>query len=193
MADMKGLSANALKGMQESLNLTDMEMQKLAQSMRDLQALEQGLSAAQMAKMLGKMGKLPGDGCEGCKGIGDYESLYNQMMANAGKGKGPGPGMRGEGTGKGGKAPEDDEQKTDFKPEKSRSALTAGKLLLQWKTKGLSEAGRAREEYQQSMKHVKQGMTEAILHEQVPPGYHDTIKKYFDKIEEAENATKPEE
>jgi hypothetical protein len=31
---------------------------------------------------------------------------------------------------------------------------------------------------------VKQGVAEAIRSEQVPPGYHTTIQKYFDRLGE---------
>jgi hypothetical protein len=31
---------------------------------------------------------------------------------------------------------------------------------------------------------VKQGVSEAIQQEQVPPGYHEAIKKYFDTLPE---------
>ena len=30
---------------------------------------------------------------------------------------------------------------------------------------------------------VKQGSSEAILQEQIPPGYHEGIKSYFDNLE----------
>ncbi len=30
---------------------------------------------------------------------------------------------------------------------------------------------------------VRQGASEAIMQEQVPPGYHDSIKSYFDALE----------
>jgi hypothetical protein len=32
------------------------------------------------------------------------------------------------------------------------------------------------------VREVKQGVSEAIQQEQVPPGYHDAIKKYFDTL-----------
>ena len=47
-----------------------------------------------------------------------------------------GEGLGGEGMGSGGKAPEDDSITTDFKTEQSKSAVTAGKVLLSVKTKG---------------------------------------------------------
>ncbi len=34
------------------------------------------------------------------------------------------------------------------------------------------------------MRGVKQGVSEALQAEQVPPGYHDAIKKYFDTLPE---------
>ena len=92
--------------------------------------------------------------------------------------------MGGPGIGRGGKAPEKPEEKTDFTPERSRSAYKAGKILLQWKTRQVSDPGTVRENYQRQVQAVKQGVSEAILQEQVPPGYHEAIKKYFDSLEE---------
>ena len=93
--------------------------------------------------------------------------------------------MGGAGTGEGNIAPEDIMQQTDFQPEKSSSPLTAGKMLLQWKTQELAPSGPAREQYKRHINAVKQGVSEAILQEQIPPGYHDAIRKYFDTMEKA--------
>ena len=35
------------------------------------------------------------------------------------------------------------------------------------------------------MNQVKQGVSEAILLEQIPPGYHDSIQRYFDTIDQS--------
>ena len=48
----------------------------------------------------------------------------------------------------------------------------------------MSEAGEAKKEYRQAMQEVKQGVSEAISQEQVPPGYHEGIRGYFDSIDE---------
>ena len=92
--------------------------------------------------------------------------------------------MRGPGHGEGGKAPEDDTVVNAFVSEQSRSAMTAGKILLQWKTQGPTEPGRAEVDYKHQVGEIRKGLSEAILKEQVPPGYHDAIRQYFDDIGE---------
>lgn len=92
--------------------------------------------------------------------------------------------------GGGAAAPEDDSITTDFKTEQSKSAVTAGKILLSVKTKGTSDRGDAKQEYRSAIEKVKQGYSEAILQEQVPPGYHDGIKKYFDNIDKSDAGKK---
>jgi hypothetical protein len=100
--------------------------------------------------------------------------------------------MGGPGTGRGGKAPEDNSVTTDFKTEQSKSAVTAGKVILSLKTKGVSDRGDAAKDYRGLIQNVKQGVSEAILQEQVPPGYLDGIKSYFDTIDEKANAARPD-
>ena len=178
LAGAKGLSKEALEALQESLNLSELELAQLAQSMQDLKNLEEALKALQLAKRLNKLNALDGKQCEGCEGIGDYAKLFEEMM----KGKGVGPGMGGEGTGKGNVAPEDDELETDYTSEQSRSSMTAGKILLKWKTRGSAPTGQANIDYQKQVAEVKKGVSEAILREQVPPGYHDAVRKYFDSM-----------
>ena len=90
--------------------------------------------------------------------------------------------MGGPGIGRGGKAPETPDAETEFETEKSRSFLTAGKALLYLKTRGVSDAGDATVDYEH-LAEVKKGVSEAILHEQVPPAYHEAIRKYFDSLE----------
>jgi len=183
------LSKEAIQALQQSLDLAKLESDAVAQAIRDLQSLEGGLRTAQLAKQLNELKALDGKGCGGCKDVGDYEDFYRKLMGGAceGEGKKIGQGMGKKGTGKGGEAPEKPEEQTDFKSERSRSAYTSGKILLQWKTHGLSEAGTIRENYQRQVETVKEGVGEAILQEQVPPGYHDAIKKYFDSLKEAQD------
>lgn len=188
LSGVKGLSKEALEALQESLNLTELELSQLAQTMQDLKDLETALKALQLAKRLNKLNALDGSQCQGCQGIGDYAKLYEELM----KGKRPvGGGMGNEGIGRGGIAPEDDELESDFMSEQSRSSMTAGKILLKWKTLGTAPAGKAKIEYDQQIREVKKGVSEAILREQVPPGYHDAIRKYFDSLEK--KVAEPEE
>lgn len=195
MSDAKGLSQEAMQALQESLDLSGMELDKLAQSARDLKGIEDALRALQMAKSLNKMQALDGKDCEGCQNMGDYADLYKKLMAarkgaGDGEGDGQGPdegeeggngGMGNKGRGRGGKAPEDPDAESDFVPEQSRSAMTAGKILMEWKTKGLADAGSSKVEYARQVENLKRGVAEAILHEQIPPGYHEAIQKYFDQ------------
>ena len=100
-AENQGLSKDAMKAVQESLKLAGMEMDGLAQAMRDLQALEKGLSAAQLAKLLNTLKGLDGANTQGLKDIEDYEEFYKKLLAEAGGAGCPthGPGCKGEGEG----------------------------------------------------------------------------------------------
>ena len=42
--------------------------------------------------------------------------------------------------------------------------------------------GTRAEDFRNTVREVKQGVSEAIQQEQVPPGYHEAIKKYFDTL-----------
>jgi hypothetical protein len=212
------LAEQAQKALRQTLELSEMELKNLAQSLRDMKALEQALKALQAARKAnakgcceagaggpggksgeGKNGKgqggkgqgegedgddlgLDGDGTPDLDSLREYEEYYEKLLAEQGDGEGNGPGMGGPGQGEGGVAPENPNQKNDFKTEKSRSALVAGKLLMTLKTKEVGDRGEVKKEYAESIQKVKQGVGEAILQERVPPGYHEAIKKYFDNL-----------
>jgi hypothetical protein len=99
--------------------------------------------------------------------------------------------MGQRGFGKGGEAPEDDSVETGFKSEQSKSAVVAGKMLLSMQQKGEAEKGEVVRDYKQLLQTVKQGAMEALNTEQIPPGYHDGIKGYFDSLVKAKEATPP--
>jgi hypothetical protein len=123
--------------------------------------------------------------------IEEYAEFYAQLIAQLGGSEEgsdeEGDGMGDQGMGSGGKAPEDDSVETDFKTEQSKSAVTAGKVLLSVKTKGMSDKGDASKEYKSLIQKVKQGYSEAILQEQIPPGYHEGIKSYFDNLDKSKS------
>ena len=182
LSKLKHLSKESLEAAQESMNLSEQELEQLAQSLADLQNLEDALKNLQMARQLAGECKLDGEACKECEGQGDYAALYAKLLNNrAGSGPGMGP---NPGQGAGGKAPENDDAETDFKKEKSPTQLSGGKMLLQWKVNEVGPTGARVEEYRDAIREVKQGVSEAITNEQVPPGYHETIQKYFDTLAE---------
>ena len=79
----------------------------------------------------------------------------------------------------------DDSVETDFKDETSKSAIKKGKILLSLKTKGVTEGDEdeIELEYNTIVSDLKQSVSEAIDQEQIPPGYHDSIKGYFDSLD----------
>lgn len=184
MANTPGLSGESLKGMNDSLKLTQEELEQLAKAMADMKNLEEALKALQMAKALHNMQPLDGKKflefgdlasyCKYCQG--QCQSLCAGMGLNAGQGVGPRPYG-------------DENSKTDFHPEKSMSQLQPGKMLMEWKTKEVSASGPAREEYLQAVQNVRQQASEAIVSEQVPPGYQAAIKNYFDTLHHDSGAT----
>lgn len=185
MAKSEGLSTEALESLAESLDLTEQELEQIAQSAKDLKNLEQALKVCQMAKKLNDQDKLDGEQGQACKTLGDYEKLYEQLMAQGNmEGEGESD-FNGPGMGRGGIAPEDDSTTSDFKNEKSEAQVTAGKILLTLKTKGKGDENTATKSYRDAIRDVRQGTSEAIQQERIPPGYHDGIKKYFDSLEKA--------
>ena len=162
------------------MDLMNRELERLGEMSRDIRDLEMAMQASQLARQLNQMKQLQNAGRQGFEEIGDYADYYNQMMKACSK-KGEGVGKPGSG---GAKPDENPDAVTDEKKEISKSKLQAGKILMRWKTKGMGKSGQAKEEYLKSVKKVKQGVSEAILKEQIPPGYHESIQKYFDNLKE---------
>jgi hypothetical protein len=171
----------ALKAAAESAKLADKELEQIAQSAKELKDLEQALSVLQMAKNLNNKDLLDGKKMEGMQSMADYEAMYAKMMKD---------GMPDEGEGDGSPRDENDSQKSQFKTELSKSQISKGKVLLTLKTKGMGEHADVKEQYRSAVRDVKQGLSEAILREEIPPGYHEGIKGYFDSIEETPAAGK---
>ncbi len=180
-AKLGELSREATQAAMDSLNLSEAELEQLAQKLKDGQALEEALENLQMAKQLAAQQQLDGGECKNCNGMGDYAALFAKKLGESGQPGQGGSGM-GPGIGNGARRPEDDTAQTGFKPEKSSSALAGGKLLMQWKSSEVGETGARAEDYRDSLRQVKQGVSEAITAEQVPPGYHAAIQKYFDAL-----------
>ncbi len=205
LSGVQELSSEALQAMQQSLELSQSELAQLERMLKNLEAVKGACEVCALAEQLNAMGKLQGQGegqgpgQGGAQALEDYKRLYRELMARAGRqpggglqggtgqqpGGGRGTGMRGPGVGEGNVAPEDETVETDYKDRKSPSALTAGKHLLEWQTRGIGDPGKAREAYQRNVRRVKQDASEAILREEIPPAYHEAVKQYFDALPEA--------
>ncbi len=179
MSKLSELSQESLKGLEESLELAQLELKEISQTAKDLQALEEALKTIQLAKRANDQDQLDGEQCENCVSMADYAELFAELGGYEGEGEGTG----GEDGGGGATVEEDDSVETDFQSEHTKTALNAGKVLLSLKTKGLSDTGDAKKEYSNLIQNVRQGVSEAILQEQIPPGYHDGIRQYFDNME----------
>ncbi len=196
LSEQNDLSKEALESTMQSLELSQAELQELEQAMNDLKELEQALKTIQQAKKLNDQEKLDGAKAGECKSLDDYEKLYAQLLAEGGAEseeaqEKDGNFMGQRGFGKGGEAPEDDSVETGFKSEQSKSAVVAGKMLLSMQQKGEAEKGEVVRDYKQLLQTVRQGAMEALNTEQIPPGYHEGIKSYFDSLEKAKEKDKP--
>lgn len=194
LSEQSDLSQEALESAVKSLELTEAELKDLEQAVKDMKELEQALKTIQQAKKVNEEEKLDGEAAGECKTLADYEALYAKILAEMGDEEAEekeGNGMGQRGFGKGGEAPENDAEVTGFKSEQSKSAVVAGKMLLSMQQKGEAERGEVVRDYKQLLNTVKQGAMEALNTEQIPPGYHEGIKGYFDKLEKTREANKP--
>ena len=84
---------------------------------------------------------------------------------------------------------EQDPGETGETPERSRAAMRAGRMLMQWKTKEDALPGQAEENYELAVRQLQEGVSESVLREEVPPGYHEAIRKYFDDLGEKKKSS----
>jgi hypothetical protein len=188
------LSMEEKQALQESLDVAKMELQQIAQSARDLKALEESLQTIAAAKKLNGEGQLDGAMTDAMTAMEEYKELYEQLLAQMGGdgegegtgegGEGDGEGTGGRGMGRGGKVDEDDKVETGFTSEKSPTPIQKGKILMSLKSKGLGDETNEdlKLEYKAALDGVKQGYAEAIEAEQIPPGYRGSIQSYFDSL-----------
>jgi hypothetical protein len=169
------MAQEALAAAMESTELARMELQEIAKTAKEMQKLEEALEAIQKAKMLNSIGELQelADGAS----LEDYERFYDELMAQQGTGEGS-----GNERGAGGDVEDESDVDADFEKKKTRTSIDAGKVLLSIKTKGVGESGDVREVYQNLVREVRSGLSEAIELEEIPPGYVPGIKSYFDAI-----------
>lgn len=175
------MSQEAQQALKESLELSKKELQEIARSAKDMKQLEEALKTLQQAEKLNKEGQLDGEQCENCNSISDYAEMYKQMMA------GRGTNGEAERDSPGAIQEEDDSDPEGYKDEKSKSQIQAGKVLLSIKTR---EAATEKDfdpedlkRYESTVTEIKAGVQAAIENEQIPPGYVDGIKNYFDNLE----------
>ena len=175
------MSQEAQQALKESLELSKKELQEIARSAKDMKQLEEALKTLQQAEKLNKDGQLDGEQCENCNSLSDYAAMYNQMMG------GRGTNGQAERDTPGAIQDEDDSDPEGYKDEKSKTQIQAGKVLLSIKTK---EAATEKDfdpeelkQYESTITEIKAGVQAAIENEQIPPGYVDGIKNYFDNLE----------
>ena len=190
------LSKDAMEALKQSLDLSEKEMEQVAQAAKDLKKLEDAMKTLQQAQQLNEKGQLDGTKCEGCESLDDYAEMYAAMM-----GEGAGEGDKdvnegGRGVGRGGESAEDDSDPEGYKKEKEKLQVQAGKILLSIKTKEYAEEldfdPEKMRQYQKSINSLKSSVQSAIDSEEIPPGYVDGIKGYFDKIENVDPKLKAE-
>jgi len=188
-AEQLELSQDAMEALKASLELSEKEMEQVAQAAKDLKKLDDALETLRKAQELNNQQQLDGSRCEGCETMEDYAALYAQMMGEGEGGEGDKERNEGgnRGVGRGGETPEDDSDPEGYKTEKEKPQVQAGKILLSIKTKEYAEEKdfdpEKMREYQKSISDLKSSVQSAIDTEEIPPGYVESIKGYFDKIE----------
>ncbi len=176
------LSQQAREALEKSLQLSKKELQELARSAGDLKQLEEALKTLQQAEKLNQQGQMEGEECEGCQSLAEYAEKFRRKMG------GMGQNGQAERTEPGSMMSEDNSDPEGYKSEKSRSQIQAGKVLMSIKTK---EAATQKDfdpedlrKYENTVQQLKSGVDAAIEAEEIPPGYVDGIRQYFDRIDD---------
>jgi hypothetical protein len=175
------MAREAAEALKEALQLSKTELQELARAASDMKELEEALKTLQQAEKLNSQEQLDGEQCEGCQSLAEYAEKYRKMMNGRGT---DGQAERNE---PGAIQDEDDSDPEGYKDEKTKTQIQAGKVLLSIKTK---EAATEKDfdpdelkKYESTISEIKSGVQSAIEAEQIPPGYVDSIKGYFDTLD----------
>ena len=114
LSNVPDLSGESLKGMSDSLKLTQEELAQLAKAMADMKNIEEALKALQLAKTLHNLKPLDGQDFVGLGDLAAYASFCEGQCKSLCAGMGMGPGY-----GYGPRPYGDDNAASGFQPEKS--------------------------------------------------------------------------
>jgi len=217
LSALDGLAPEAMEAFDQSMVLSQLELQAMAQALRDIAALEEAMDALQAARQLNQIKPLNGAAYPECQTMSEFATRYQLLMQKeagkpvacsicngAGKqpgddatckgcqgrgelvgivpGQGNGPGIATTERGQGKFTPEDDTLKTGFKTQRSPSHLRAGEILMSWKIQKRWSDGKVEFDYANALQDLKQGYSEAILQERIPPEHRASIRRYFDTL-----------
>lgn len=174
------MAQEAAEALKESMELAKTELQEIERSAKDMKQLEEALKTLQQAEKLNQKGEMDGEACENCKSISEYAEMLAKMggMGTDGQAERDTPGAMQE---------EDDSDPEGYKDEKAKTQLKAGKVLLSIKTREMATEKdfdpEDMKKYESTVTEIKAGVQAAIEAEQIPPGYVDGIKSYFDSID----------
>lgn len=90
----------------------------------------------------------------------------------------------GNGSGQSSLTPENDLAKTDFREMRESARIDTNRKLMTMRRQGLAEPGSSSQEYQQLVRELRQQVRTAIEVEEIPPGYVNGIRSYFDTLEQ---------
>lgn len=207
------LSEEALEALQDSIDLAQLEAEEIAQIIRDINELEMAMEAIQLARAISV--EEIGEAMEGemLPEDADIAEMVERLakMNQQGQGDGsiqviiPGQGQgqaqrqgagqsdqgkpsdgRGIGSRELGETDEAVSEETVTATLKVEPHILAGKKIMTWTTRGVGDSDEPLEDYAETIQQIKAGVGEAINSEQVPAGYHDSVKRYFDTMDSNE-------
>lgn len=114
--------------------------------------------------------------------LADYAKLYQQLLQQQQAGGG---GMGGPGTGTGGVAPEKPDEEMDSQASRVQTGFDPNDVIMKWKIEGEAKEGTVERNYRHFLPETPQEVSEAIVQENIPAGYHEGIQGYFDNTKQA--------
>lgn len=166
------LAQTAREALAEQLEVSALELQALAQQRRDATALREALRTLTLARRLDGLGARPSDPSPS---LAEYHRRYEEALARRTAATGGGD----DGADLPWRTSDSLPGQTAADPERSPTALGAGRLLMDRTAPGSGERGTVHEDYRHAADTVRQAVAAALERERLPPGQEAAVRRYF--------------
>lgn len=183
------LSNGQMTAAGEKLQLSGQQMQNLADTLSQMEQLDQ---LANAMRGLGKPGECECGGKGECEACGQW-ALSLKLMGefSTGETEGRGPGMGGPGQGMGGQA-RFQEGKVGFKPTKPRAKMGKGDIIGMVRVWGPQIKGDSQVDFTDAHFEYSQAAEDTMVKENIPLELREVVRDYFDAIRPATLSSSPD-